>query len=77
MRPRGSSTTRVPNCRLVLGFGCATGRSGASRSRAPGGIHHVGLEYCRVVLEGNFGELSGGDVDIGGDYFAVVYRAAF
>lgn len=37
----------------------------------------VGVEYRRLYLEADFGELSRGKTDIGGDYLAVTFRQVF
>lgn len=36
----------------------------------------VGVEYRRLELEADFGELSGGEADVGGDYVAITFRQA-
>ena len=37
----------------------------------------LGVEYRRVFLKANFGELTNGSVDVGGRYVALTYRRAF
>jgi opacity protein-like surface antigen len=41
---------------------------------AVGKASRIGLEYRRVRLQANFGDLSGGNVDIGGRYVALTFR---
>lgn len=37
----------------------------------------LGIEYRRLYLEADFGDLSRGKADIGGDYFALTFRQRF
>lgn len=37
----------------------------------------LGVEYRKVYLKANFGELTSGSVDVGGRYVALTYRRAF
>lgn len=37
----------------------------------------LGVEYRRVFLKANFGDLSGGTVDVGGRYVALTFRQTF
>jgi len=39
-----------------------------------GARSRLGFEYRRLEFEADFGELSGGEVDVGGNAFVVVYR---
>jgi opacity protein-like surface antigen len=39
--------------------------------------HRINVEFRKLFLEGDFGALSGGDVDIGGDILAVGYQYRF
>lgn len=56
----------VMGYRLLVGGDLAVARSS-----------YIGFEYRRHYLEADFGELSQGKVDIGGDYLGVNFRQAF
>lgn len=49
----------------------------AGAAVAVGKRSHLGLEYRRLELEADFGELSGGEVDVGGDYVGLTFRQSF